>query len=219
MIGKATRRVRLAHRAVALVALSAIALAAGACGAQAPTPTPSTEPGRASFTIPPNGDGFKLVILKKTWDQALQNKYTWADAWAVLETISLDDPVEAVGDGQIESYDWTNQTVTLTRAASEAFAPTFASSAPSGQLVAQTLFVVTLNGARLYGGMFLSEQSAMGIKFPVIYLAGDSEHLELAIRPSHSGISGYSDIEASLRARIEIPQVRAHFEQLGKLTQ
>lgn len=211
-----------------VLGLGAFVLSASACGAATPTATQTATPTTAlmsTLTAPQTaatmpavpGEGFRLYVLKgKAWQLNLGD--TQESSWSVLSTVDLKDYLLVLGPQDISSYDWSQQTITLAAEAAdkilEAFPPPFPDVGTD-----RTPFVVTFDGERLYGGIFMIEGSAQDIGYPVIYLLASGEQIQFLVRPLHMGYGyAYRSFSPSDRGRIEVPEVRDYFAGLGKLT-
>ena len=161
---------------------------------------------------------FTLDLLQISWN-TLGARYDYPRFWSALLacgapvglTISLDE---------IEVYDWDEQAIHLTPAASLAL-----SQAPSRLFQRFGLplgldtraFLVSLDGQPQYGGIFLHRISAMGIDFPVIYIEPDGDKVVLLVRPRHIIFGEHRGLPASVRAVVERPAIRQALMEAGKL--
>ncbi|MBI4859244.1 MAG: hypothetical protein HY815_03085 [Candidatus Riflebacteria bacterium] len=109
-----------------------------------------------------------------------------------------------VADEDIDAYDWDNQAIILTEAASGRV-----------NLKAQS-FIATLDGRRLYGGRGISRMSQMAVRYPVIYTDSVEGRTVLLVRPLHD-LAGRPDLRDKAWELIASPEVMAHFKKLGKL--
>ena len=161
------------------------------------------------------GEGYRLDILKTTWDDALPGVTDLDTSWKVIKQLSLQDPAMTIRVDDIQSYSWADQTIALTAAASHTFRNTF--FVKGATPLELRCFVVSLDGERLYGGVFLPQLSAIGIGFPVLDADWDSNSVTLLLRPRHSGVP-YSSLPESTKQVIEIPSLHAYLQAHGKLS-
>ena len=134
--------------------------------------------GGSSPPINTEAHSFALHILSVGFDE-LKLGYQARRCWDLLKNIDLNSSSLVITTDDIESYNWANQTLLLTTKASDRF-----------RIIQGTrnfdhkAFVVTINGERVYGGIFLNRYSAMAIKYPVIYVQSNfDEKIRLFIRP------------------------------------
>jgi hypothetical protein len=176
-----------------------LAVLLAGCGAPAPSvaPSPSSSPARLTISV-----------LRDDWNQAL-HVYTWPEAWPILQDLDLSDPMFTIELEDIELFDWSEQLVRLTPAATRRIQGWF----PMGE----NCFVVTVDGTKAYGGIFFFRESAMAIQFPVIY--SRMEHDRIIIDISSGGWLGpFSHEPPADRSRVQLDSIRAALEAAGKLT-
>jgi hypothetical protein len=143
--------------------------------------TPATEP-RSSET-----HRFQLIILKQN-AFSLRLGYDSGEALSKLLAVKLEDNLFSVGLNEIESYDWTSQSITLTHQATEDLCQSLLlnpgldkdifdlnamkTSLGWGSKLERKLylqaFVAVIDSLPTYGGIFLDAMSQMAIRFPVI---------------------------------------------------
>jgi hypothetical protein len=124
---------------------------------------------------------FTLRVLAHDWFQ-LGLGYDYKQAWQILQQQSP-GTLAAIAEGDVESFDWPCQTLTLTPAASERLRNTLSQpprlkrgEKPLGAVAGIDLehslylkgFLLELDGRPLYGGVFLDALSVMMIEYPVI---------------------------------------------------
>ena len=158
-------------------------------------------------------------------------------SWAILTSIDLLSESEFVlTENDIESYNWPDQSITLTSEISakliETYLPKEEYSAKKiylEQNLGAKVFLVVLEEKKLYGGIFINRISAMGALYPVIYpfIAAVTQieppelQIRLVVRPRGTFgdfIDGYYKLDSSIKSRIEIQKVHDFFQKLGKLT-
>jgi len=152
----------------------------------------SAEPQQDAFTIYGSKDRPPVYERDSRWETFYQQG-----------KLTLSRPL--ITDDDIEAYDWDNQAIILTETASKNFRE-------SGH------FIVVLGRERLYGGTVLSVMSQMAVVHPVIYPLAMENRIVLLIRPSHS-LDRKLDLRDPLWTRIAPPELKIHFERLGKLRQ
>jgi hypothetical protein len=135
---------------------------------------------------------------------------------ANITTSHLTDNYIVITGDDIQVYNWSSQTITLTQEASTFF--TALSSEDQTQLGEKRVFVVTLNDKRLYGGCMIRSGLESGIDFPVMYfLYYFKSPVVFKFSPYNLGWAAYDLIEPSAKQIIEIPDVHDFFTKLGKL--
>ena len=159
---------------------------------------------------------FQLHILKEGWVQ-LKLGYKREQSWTVLEKMNLEDSEFVFTEKDIDVYDWTKQSVVLTSEASVRLRERFPKDKYLPIPLSQRGFVVTLEGEKFYGGIFLEPMSAMAISYPVIYPDTSQDKIVFSIRPVHSVLDQYQSMNPSLKATIEIQRIHDFFLKLGKL--
>jgi Cytochrome P460 len=171
---------------------------------------------------------FKLTILREKWLFDIQLGYEFDESQRILKDIPIVNPLDVISENDIESYDWAEQIITLTpEATSRLMSSLELTNTEDTYLnnmdLDNRIFIVELNGARLYGGTFTFGMSAKGLDFPTIYHQIENDRLMLAIRPSNGGLipsdtQSYAEVNLSAerRARIEWDEIKILFERLQK---
>lgn len=205
-------------------ALSLVALVAAALACAETVPTPPERVGEPT-TIPEDGpmsDGirFQLHILEGTWD-SMELGYDLDPAWALIQGGYASSIGLSLSEGDVETYDWDNQILTLNSSSSQAVVSNFAQTDeqrdhPEAALD-QRVFVVLLDGTPVYGGIFLHPMSSMGIYFPVIHVESQDGQLGFILRPVQSVLEDYSAYEPDWHG-IKDSGIREAFEAAGVLT-
>jgi hypothetical protein len=122
---------------------------------------------------------FQLHVLPLRWPD-LGNRYTQAEVWPALARADLAGAEFVFGETDVRAYDWDHQEIWLANACTDRIVQTGAD-----KLLRHALgqaFVVTLDGRRLYGGLFYYPGGAAAIRFPVIHALGKPTTF-LRIRP------------------------------------
>jgi hypothetical protein len=139
---------------------------------------------------------FRLAILRQRGD-ALHLGDSAATAWPKLKQADRHEPLIAIDDGDIESYDWHAQTLVLTVAATDRFLSSLATVDPRAaikkqdpllalrQAFAERVFVATLDDAVLYGGIVLDAMSRKMAAYPVMRLEILGGRIVLHLLPQH----------------------------------
>lgn len=130
---------------------------------------------------------FQLLILKQN-AFSLRLGYDSGETLSKLVAVNLKENLFSVGLNEIESYDWTCQSITLTPQATEDLGQALSlnpeldkgitdlnamkkslgwGSQLESKLYARA-FVVVIDSQPTYGGIFLDAMSQMAIRFPVI---------------------------------------------------
>ena len=198
---------------VAVLLLSGCASVAQSASPLAPTMTTQTEVAPTRTIAPTDApDSFKLVVLNDTYE-SLELYRPTVDSWGILSRVSLDGSVFTITAADITNYDWTQQSMALSEAATQRLLAAFHEPslplAPSHQA-----FVVTLDGERLYGGVFLLPASAIATKFPVIYVDQEEHHFVFRLRPAQSS----KLIDQSNWGAIRSTRIHDFFLRQGKLS-
>jgi hypothetical protein len=161
-------------------------------------------------------DSFRIYILQDNWSD-LNLGYELEESWPILEKADLNKTIRVITPDDIQAYNWSTQTITLTRKA----------STPFNELPYETkldisnfqpAFVVVLNDQRLYGGCIITSGTAKGLHFPVILTDLGSNPVVFTIRPYLYPFLRYDQVEPSAKQIIEIKEVYDLFDRLGKLT-
>jgi hypothetical protein len=137
-------------------------------------------------------------------------------SWATLSSVDLSAAAFVVSAQDVDSYNWSTQSIALNADASQKLLVAFPGPYVESMLTYHA-FVVTLDGKRLYGGIFLEPFSQMGIEYPVIYVAETNGEVVFSVRPKQIGYNDYGSLAPTLKSRIELSDVRDYFAQLGKL--
>jgi len=160
---------------------------------------------------------FALHILK---DSVGHLGYAQEKSWPILKAGFREATILTLSVDDIEAFEWSSQTITLSAAASHAFRETFKTRAPvPGDRLPNMYrapFVVTTSGIPQYGGIFLDRMSAMGISYPVIYLNEAKDGcLTLTVSPFQTArpLEESSDRWRS----VKLPEIRDVFAKAGKL--
>jgi hypothetical protein len=111
--------------------------------------------------------------------------HTVETSWPILRRAYPAGVIYRITVDDIETYDWMEQTITLTGRGSAALAQVIYEDGKPGWIRVHP-FVVVLDGTPLYGGLIWFAGSAMVIDFPVIYLGTLDDRITLTIRPIHS---------------------------------
>lgn len=122
----------------------------------------------------------QLHVLPQLWPD-LGLRYSMAESWPVLSKIDLTQSPLVFDAADIHIYDWAHQEIWLTESCIQRMRDSNA-FALLNDAVGRG-FVVTLEGERLYGGLFYPEYGAAGIRFPVIHVVGQSGGV-LRVRPA-----------------------------------
>jgi hypothetical protein len=166
-------------RRIPLALIAALSLSSSVAFAATPkTPPPP----------PPPAQHFTLRVLEQDWFVLGLGYDTNNKAWKVMEHLPSTD-LAHLGEDDIESYDFSCQTITLSPTATQKLRETL-STPPrlkrgdpqrmpvTGLSLEPELylkvFVVELDGHYLYAGVFLDPVSQMGIDFPVIRIDDSS---------------------------------------------
>lgn len=133
-------------------------------------------------------------------------------AWTKLQTLDWSAPSFVVTDADVAWLDWARQELALSPDASSRFRSAIRVTG-HGTFThpGQHAFIVSLDDRNLYGGILLAPISAMGIRFPVIYVNDRPELVELQIRPVNTGPTPYEKVALAARSTIELPALREHF--------
>ena len=175
------------------------------------TPSANTSPTTELQTS--DTSRFQLVILKQN-TFSLRLGYDAEEALPKLLAVNLKDNIFIVGLNEIESYDWTSQSITLTSQATahlrhalslrpesdegitdlNAMKKSLNWGNPFEHALYVQAFVVVIDGAPTYGGIFLDAMSQMAIKFPVIRVEIIDSKVVFHLLPVHIPFLTYDAI-------------------------
>ena len=159
---------------------------------------------------------FSIYILKSYW-QDLRLGYDLEQSWSILQEADLTKNIKVITAGDIQTYNWSSQTITLTQEASAYF-----NELPNEVKLEienfKPAFVVVLNDHRLYGGLIIEGGTAMGTHYPVIYTNMRSNPVVFTIRPYLAPGLEYEQFDLSAKQIIENHEVYDLFDRLGKIT-
>lgn len=162
------------------------------------------------------GSCFQLYILGSDLDE-LELGNDPDQAWGVLAQVDLGASTWVIDQDDIETYNWSEQSITLTQNASSRLVQHLSEWSYLPIALSHRGFVATIDGDKLYGGVFLEAGSPMAIPWPVIYPDVSGETVVLRLRPAHPLSARYQDLDPSARSVIEIERVRDFFRRRGKL--
>jgi hypothetical protein len=115
---------------------------------------------------------------------------------------------EILNDDDVEAYKWDEQEILLESYHSEEI---------KRLNLFEKTFIVYLGEKPLLGGSFIEQGSARAINYPVIYVDKSQSQVVFHIRPNHTMFIRYSELTIERKGRIELKEIRQHFETLGKL--
>jgi hypothetical protein len=169
-------------------------------------------------------DAFALHVLNDDF-QTLGLGYTLDKAWPILKQAYTSSTRAKLVLGDVETFDWGSQTMTLTLSASNALKAAFnihnrvELSNAFGR--PHRAFVVVVKRVPRYGGIFLEPGSQMALRYPVIYVDEDDDgKVLLTIRPIHTVGDALIKLSESdpLWKTIKQEQIRDILGKAGKLT-
>jgi len=166
----------------------------------------------------PKTHSFHLYIMKETWDD-LKNKYEYDEVWPVIKGMDPNESLAEISEKDIKEYNWSTQEITLTGGASERLNSSISEEAWFQMRVLKAVFLVTVDGQPMYGGVFIEKESQAGIDFPVIYPDIRHDQIVFRIPPRNNCCTAYQDLENLKRKTIELPEIYNLFNELGKLVQ
>jgi len=145
--------------------------------------------------------------------------YELEKCWPILKQANLNSNDFVISQDDIETYDWSSQTITLTSQATNQLNTHFSAN-PSNLGSNRVAFVVTLDGEWLYGGIFL-DLSEQPYSFPLIFTDFSGTQAVFYLRPGalRRPVQDYQQYNASQRKIIEIGRVHDLFKGLGKLVE
>ncbi len=159
---------------------------------------------------------FHVYIMHAAWED-LKNKYEYAEVWAIIKELDLKDNLADISEKDIKEYNWSTQEITLTTSASKRLNATISEADWFQIRVLKSIFIVTVDGQPLYGGVFIEKASQAGIDFPVIYPETEQAQIVFQIRPLNNCCIPYQDFENSKKKLIEYPEIYDLFNELGKI--
>lgn len=143
-----------------------------------------------------------------------------SDMISDLSQFSL-NPEPLLSDKDINVYDWTRQELILTKDASKRMFQLY------GEFLIieiDKLFVVVVNGKRLYAGAMMFKESPRYPEFPIILPRSENGICILSIRPSmffaFGPYPGEPDQMKKYKAQVNLiqnPEVKQVFNEQGKL--
>lgn len=144
---------------------------------------------RALQSSSPSRQPLQIHILPLTWTD-LKYRYTYSEVWPTLREADLGTSLLVLSPPDFQAYDWTHHELwlradTVDRLQATGLNQLFREAADHA-------FVVTLEGQRMYGGLFYYEGGAAAIRFPVIHVLG-AGHRVLRIRPALGAGSSFND--------------------------
>jgi hypothetical protein len=162
-----------------------------------------------------SGSLFKLYVLQQNqYDLLLGSELE--KAWPKLKGVELDkSPVLIITAEDIETYNWSQQKITLTPEATNRLDKVL-----WGKIaMSKNVFAVTFKGNWLYGGIVTEASSAAWVSYPVIYPDVSGPQTILYLRPLTAPvlIKNYEEFDPSVKEIIEIQPVHDFFSELGKL--
>jgi len=171
---------------------------------------------------PQKGYRFAIFLAEKNYFSLTEKKGSLSMQAMVSDPDRFTLRPEALAtDTDIDYYDWTKQELVLTEAASGRMLKKYGSK-PIMEI--GKVFVVVLDGERLYGGAATYPQTAMYLNLPVIFPENGNGRFIICIRPSIYFASRPHPWKEEARKRnaaemklIEDPRIRSAFEAMGKL--
>jgi hypothetical protein len=164
------------------------------------------EHGENSMAEPQTNGHFEIYVIADRLIDVLPYNYEDPEWRKLLETPPHGTVM--LTDKDIETYNWQDQEITLNSSASERL---------SGLRLIEKSFIVYLGKRPLFGGAFIEQGSARAINYPVIYIDKSRSQVVLQLRPIHSILQSYRQLDTKIKGRIVLEDVRRHFETLGKL--
>ncbi len=161
-------------------------------------------------------DSFRIYILQDDW-HTLKLGYMLEESWPILEKVDLNKTMRVITPDDIQTYNWSTQTITLTMEASNFF-NRIPYENKLAILVSQPAFVATFNDQRLYGGCIVAGTTAMDLDYPIILTDFSTNPVVFTLRPYIDQALKYEDFEPSKKKIIEIKEIYDLFDRLGKLT-
>ncbi|MDR2037771.1 MAG: hypothetical protein LBQ60_07600 [Bacteroidales bacterium] len=156
-------------------------------------------------------NGFKIYFFNRAYTGDFElAMYDYDTTWnAFLQDADLSRATLLIDDQDIREYRWKDQ---ILRISDTKIGKIYEKKAG----LYQYIFIVTLNGKRMYAGRVISKKSAMAVKFPVIYYDDIYENNSLQIYPVHTTIQ-LEDIPGETRDITVIPAVKEHFQSVKKI--
>ena len=164
------------------------------------------EHGENSMAKPQTNVHFEIYVIADRLIDILPYNYD-DPAWRKL----LETPPNGtviVTDKDIETYNWQDQEITLNSSTSKRL---------NGIKLFEKSFIIYLGKRPLYGGSFIERGSARAINYPVIYIDKSRSQVVFQLRPIHSVLKSYQELGTKIKERIELEDVKRHFETLEKM--
>ena len=167
---------------------------------------------------------FQLVVLDYQVTRYGELGHNWQTAWPVLQAAYPSHAACTISADAIDSYDWSEQIITLTTQASVAILDIYEVTSEDCRknrdkvCLIRLAFVVVYQGKPLYGGIFWIKDymGAEAFLYPIIYsmITADGR-VAFIIRPNNLSSETYSADDWLL---IKDKRIEALFAELGKLT-
>lgn len=106
-------------------------------------------------------------------------------SWQVLQESFPSKVIYTIRLDKIESYNWKDQSITLTNKEAKEFSD-FVSNGSNSSLICPYAFLVLVDETPTYGGQIVFYQSPQRFQFPVIYIQSEDDRVRLLLRPYHS---------------------------------
>lgn len=181
-----------------------------------PSSTPATNPTPVVTPMLAPLLSYELVFLQsEEFGRPPGLGYTLESSWPLLLKAYPDHIIFSITQEDITNYDWDEQTLHLTADKSVLFRKRFIDISWD-KPVTPIGFVVLLDNAPEYGGIYTYPSVSTAFRYPVIYyLLEDGDTISLAIRPFQLAV----EISKSNPAWDSILNIRVKdfFERLGKL--
>lgn len=178
---------------------------------------------------------FEIAVLKERWPDSVPGHLAPL-ALPFLEGLDTRERVCTIGLAAIEDYDWDQQSIFLTRAATTALAEALEAQpgAPRGVAAASGMraalgwgsaierglslrcFEAGVAGVSTYRGIFLDATSQRAIDFPVARVGLQDGSLRLSLLPVHVPFAEIDPVDATgaRRALSPPPEAAADLRQL-----
>jgi hypothetical protein len=157
---------------------------------------------------------FQMYILEQDWMNWPELGNTFESAWPLLMEVDLaESSIWLIAESDIELYEWSQhqQTLYLTEQATGELREAFSDEELLSWSMRKKVFVVTVDGERLYGGVFIEVGSAAGFEFPVVHTVYSDNRLAFRLRSGYFALVEPSALDSQ--------EVQDLFRELGKLVE
>lgn len=135
-----------------------------------------------------NNEGPLTILISEPYQEIdlYEGDYLYQDITVFTELLNeVEFTTTLISENDIEQFDWTNKTITLTSEASKRIKEKYEESMYNFE---ERLFIVKIGTQSVFGGTILALGSARVIDYPVMYIEYDDEssRVKFVIHSSHA---------------------------------